>query len=169
MGSLGISDLLDRLDGDSDGSDSEADSFWLPVPVAALRTSDLPPLAVLLDTDMPGKLSLSVLSSLATGVALGSTETTDLMGKTRSVVDEFNRSKGELDELLVGVHWVVCARASRLSGELDSDMEPPCCAAGGDFAVFPAKSDCPGVIFATVKRECRKDNHEYGTRGGAVR
>ena len=46
---------------------------------------------------MPGKPSAGVVSALARGVGLGSTETTDLIGKTRSVAEGLIAPNGESD------------------------------------------------------------------------
>ena len=48
-----------------------------------------------LSEPMPGYSSPAVPSSRFVGVGLGSTDTTDLTGKTRSVIDESISSKGE--------------------------------------------------------------------------
>lgn len=52
-------------------------------------------LLMLLGSTIPEKPSPLYLSGLLRGVGAGSTDTTDLIGKTRSVADGLNWSKGE--------------------------------------------------------------------------
>jgi len=59
-------------------------------------------LAALFGKDIPGKLSLSFLSVLAVGVAAWSTDTTELMGKTRSVAEGLRGPEGESTRLEMG-------------------------------------------------------------------
>lgn len=61
---------------------------------------------VLLGRDMPGKPSPLVVSILCLGVGVGSTDTTDLIGKTRSVADGLIAPNGE-SEVVVG-ELVLC-------------------------------------------------------------
>ena len=67
--------------------------------------SPRPPAVFLLGRAIPGKHS-SPCSDLGTGVCIGSTDTTDLIGKTRSSADGFMKGESDRDEkgeLPVGV------------------------------------------------------------------
>lgn len=66
----------------------------------------------LLDRDIPGKPSKPALSDLAIGVAVRSTETTDLIGKTRSVVEGLSWSEGVSEGFDIG-ELRVCNLGSR--------------------------------------------------------
>ena len=64
-------------------------------------------LVVLLGKDIPGKPSPLVVSILGLGVGVGSTDTTDLIGKTRSVAVGLIAPNGE-SEVVAG-ELVLCA------------------------------------------------------------
>lgn len=68
------------------------------LPVEHRRDSRLLSLVVLLGTDMPGNPSPTFVSILGLGVDVGSTDTTDLIGKTRSVADGLIAPNGDSEE-----------------------------------------------------------------------
>lgn len=63
-------------------------------------------LAALLGRDIPGKSSAPVVSNFAVGVAVWSTDTTDLIGKTRSVAEGLKGREGELMFCVLCFHGV---------------------------------------------------------------
>ena len=89
-----------------------------------------------LSEPMPGYSSPAVPSSRFIGVGLGSTDTTDLTGKTRSVIDEPISSKGEdiilleKGETTVAVRCrgglrEVCSAAASPPNVLEDAEDPP--------------------------------------------
>lgn len=86
------------LEGESAAAVSDSDSRPDALPIEMWPGSRLGSLVVLLGRDMPGKPSPPVVSILGFGVGVGSTDTTDLMGKTRSVADGLIAPKGDSEE-----------------------------------------------------------------------
>lgn len=130
--STGASDSRSRCEGESTGIIVVVNSAGGALPVKICRVPILESLAALFGKDNPGKLSVSLLSVLAVGVAAGSTDTTELMGKTRSVAKglrgpegESTRSEmGELKSCIFGFH--VVERSSLEPHEVrfrDSDLD----------------------------------------------
>ena len=89
-----------RLDGDSLAAVSLSDSSPDTLPVEKWRASRLGSLVALLGKDMPGNPSPAVVSNLGLGVGVGSTDTTDLIGKTRSVADGLIALKGDSEDIV---------------------------------------------------------------------
>ncbi len=87
-----------RPDGVSTAAVSGLDSGADALPVEKWRDSRLLSLVVLLGKDMPGNPSPLVTSVLSLGVGVGSTDTTDLIGKTRSVADGLIAPNGDSEE-----------------------------------------------------------------------
>lgn len=97
-----------RLEGESTAAASDPDSSPDALPVEKWRDSRLGSLVVLLGKDMPGKPSPLVVSILCLGVGVGSTDTTDLMGKTRSEADGLIAPNGDSEEGDVIGEFVPC-------------------------------------------------------------
>ena len=95
-----IPDSRRRLDGDSLAAVSGSDSSPDTLPVEKCRASRLGSLVALLGNDMSGNPSPAVESSLGLGVGVGSTDTTDLIGKTRSVADGLMALKGDSEDVI---------------------------------------------------------------------
>lgn len=87
-----------RLEGESAAAVSNADSGPDMLPVEDRCDSRLRSLVLLLGKDMPGKPSPPVVSVLGLGVGVGSTDTTDRMGKTRSEADGLIAPKRDSEE-----------------------------------------------------------------------
>lgn len=68
------------------------------MPVEKWCDSRVRSLVVLLGKDMPGNSSPPVVSVLGLGVGVGSRDTTDLMGKTRSAAAGLIAPKGDSEE-----------------------------------------------------------------------
>ena len=126
------------------------------------------PLVALLGKDMPGKLSPAVISSLGLGVGVGSTDTTDLIGKTRSVADGLIALKGDSEDVIgepgpceslhckLGLHGtrsIVSEPHNFWSWGCESDKERACGDDGGglswagDLGALAAEPDVPGHMF----------------------
>ena len=87
------------LDGESAAAVPEFDSCADTLPVEKARESGLLSSVLLLGKDMPGNPSPPLVSILGgLGVGVGSTDTTDLIGKTRSVADGLIWPKGDAEE-----------------------------------------------------------------------
>ena len=97
-----------RFEGESAAAVSDPDSSPDALPVEKWRDSCLRSLVVLLGKDMPGKPSPPVVSVFGLGVVVGSTDTTDLIGKTRSVADGLIAPKGDSEEGDVIGELVLC-------------------------------------------------------------
>ena len=95
-----ISDSRRRLEGDSLAAVSGSDSSPDTLPVEKWRGSRLGSLVGLLGKALPRNPSPAVVSSLGLGVGVGSTDTTDLIGKTRSVADGLMALKGESEDVI---------------------------------------------------------------------
>ena len=95
-----IPDSRRRLDGDSLAAVSGSESSPDTLPVEKWRGSRLGSLVALPGKDMPGNPSPAVVSSLGLGVGVGSTDTTDLIGKTRSVADGLIALKGDSEDVV---------------------------------------------------------------------
>ena len=76
------------------------------------RDSRLLSLVVLLGKDMPGNPSPPLVSILDLGVGIGSTDTTDLIGKTRSVAEGLIVPNGDSEDAGIG-ELVPCPPLSR--------------------------------------------------------
>lgn len=147
----GSSTLSSRglLEGDSAAADSKSASGPDALP-EKWRDSRLCSLVVLLGKDMPGNPSPLVVSILGLGVGVGSTETTDLIGKTRSVADGLIAPNGDSEEDGTGelvpylscscrfdLHGMRCVSEARQfwSWERESEKECWCGDDGGDSPV----------------------------------
>lgn len=86
------------LEGESVAAVSDSGSSPDALPVEKWRDSRLRSLVVLLGKDMPGNPFPPVVSILGLDVGVGSTDTTDLMGKTRSVANGLIAPKGNSEE-----------------------------------------------------------------------
>ena len=87
-----------RPERESTDAVSDFDSSPDALPVEKFRDSCLLSLVVLLGKDKPGNPSPPVVSILGLGVDAGSTDTTDRIGKTRSVADGLIAPNGDSDE-----------------------------------------------------------------------
>lgn len=87
-----------RPEGESTDAVSDFDSSPDALPVEKCRDSCLLSLVVLLGKDKPGNPSPPVVSILGLGVDAGSTDTTDRIGKTRSVADGLIAPNGDSDD-----------------------------------------------------------------------
>lgn len=131
------------------------------LPVETWRELDFRSLAALLGRDIPGKLLPPLVSNLAVGVAAESTETTDLIGKTRSVAEGLNgpyeeSTESEVSELvscMLGKHSVEgCSLAPRNARSLDFDSEFECCRVG------EAEAEGPSVVGEPVPGGCLEES-----------
>lgn len=91
-------DSARRPESESTAAVSDFDSSPDALPVEKCRDSCLLSLVVLLGKDKPGNPSPPVVSTLGLGVDPGSTDTTDRIGKTRSVADGLIAPNGDSDK-----------------------------------------------------------------------
>ncbi len=99
---IDASDSRRRVEGESTSVISGVDSMEGALPVEHWREPFFRLLVALLSSEILGKLSPPVVSLFAVDVIPGSIETTDLIGKTRSVAEGLKGPEGESKESDMG-------------------------------------------------------------------
>lgn len=127
-----------RPEGEFTAAVSNFDSCPDALPVEKCRDSCLLSLVVLLGNDKPGNPSSPVVSILGLGVDVGSTDTTDRIGKTRSVADGLIAPNGDPDKDNDFGEPVPCLSFCRCGLGLD---DPRCVSKADNFGSWGRESE----------------------------